>query len=262
MKRNFILLVMFLIFALTLVPQMSSALGLEIGVGYFRQDISGDIAYKPLSIIDTLDVEKDLGYDEEDKLFARVKAELPLLLPNIYFMVTPTKFEGTGSKTQNFTFGDITFDVTLPFDSELQMDLYDICFYYPIPFIETATLGKVNVELGLNLRIVDLDATVTGVDAVGGGTVTESVSEIIPVPMLYAGIQFKPIDFINVEAEVRGIAYSSNHYYDIIGRVKIRPMGPVFIAGGYRLNDIKTDYSDVEASIKLRGPFIETGVMF
>ncbi|MCK5427171.1 MAG: hypothetical protein KAJ34_05705, partial [Thermodesulfovibrionia bacterium] len=60
----------------------------------------------------------------------------------------------------------------------------------------------------------------------------------------------------------RGIAYSSNHYYDIIGRVKIRPMGPVFIAGGYRLNDIKTDYSDVEASIKLRGPFIETGVMF
>jgi outer membrane protein len=262
MKRNSILLVMFLSFALTLVPQMSSALGLEIGLGYFRQDLSGDFAYKPLSLIDTLDIEEDLGLDKEDKLFARVKAELPLLLPNIYFMATPSKFEGTGSKTQNFTFGDITFNVTAPFDTKIQMDFYDICFYYPIPFIETATLGKVNAELGLNARIVDFDAKVTGLDAVGGGTVTESVSEIIPVPMLYAGIQFKPIDFINVEAEVRGIAYSSNHYYDIIGRVKIRPMGPVFVAGGYRLNDIKIDYSDIEASIKLRGPFIETGVMF
>lgn len=262
MHRYVILLVSTLLFVLTEVPQITYALGLEIGAGYVRHEPSGDLAYKPLSSIDKLDVERDLGYDKEDRPFARMKVETPILLPNIYVFATPIKFEETGSKTVDFTFGDITFDVTESVDSKVQMDLYDICLYYSLPFLHKATLGKINAEIGLNVRIIDFNAEVSGRDVITGLMATESVDKTIPVPMVYAAVQLNPADFLSVEAEGRGVAYSSNHYYDVIGRIKIKPIGPLFIAGGYRLNDIKIDYSGIEASLKLSGPFIETGVIF
>jgi outer membrane protein len=262
MHRYVILLVSTLLFVLTIIPQVSYALGLEIGAGYLQHEPSGVVAYKPLASIDKLDIERDLGYDKEFILSARIKAEMPLLLPNVYAFATPVKFEETGSKKANFTFGDIAFDVTAPFDSKVQMDLYDICLYYSLPFLEIATFGKINAEIGLNARLVDFDAEVSGRDVITGLTTTASVNEMIPVPMIYAAIQLNPVDFLSIEAEGRGIAYSSNHNFDIIGRIKIKPIGPLFIAGGYRHNDIKIDYSDIEASIKLSGPFIEAGVTF
>jgi outer membrane protein len=262
MHRYIILLVNIILFVLTVIPHVSYALGLEIGAGYMRQEPSGDLAYKPLSSIDTLDIERDLGYEREYRLFGRIKAETPLFLPNVYLFATPITFEETGSKTENFTFGDISFDATLPFDSRVEMDLYDVCLYYSLPFLDKATLGKLNAEIGLNARIIDFNAEISGRDFITGLTATESVSKIIPVPMIYAAIQLNPVDFLSIEAEGRGVAYSSNHYYDIIGRIKIKPIGPLFIAGGYRYNDIKIDYSDVEASIKFSGPFVETGFVF
>lgn len=262
MHRYGILLISTILFLLTLIPQVSYALGLEVGAGYLQHDPSGDLAYKPLSSIDKLDIERDLGYDEEYRFFARIKAETTLFLPNIYLFATPIKFKETGSKTENFTFGDISFDVTAPFDTKVQMNLYDICLYYSLPFLNNASLGKINAEIGLNARIVDFDAEVSGRNVIAGLTTTESVKETIPVPMIYAAIQLNPVDFLSIEAEGRGVAYNSNHYYDIIGRIKLKPIGPLFIAGGYRHNDLKIDYHDVEASIKLSGPFVETGVVF
>jgi len=260
MYRYIILLISTLL--VTVIPQVSYALGFEIGAGYMRHNPSGDFAYKPSSSIDKLDIERDLRYESGDRIYARIKVETPLLLPNVYGFITPIKFEETGSKTKNFTFGDITFDVTAPFDSKLQMDLYDLCFFYSLPFLNKATLGKINAEIGLNARLIDIDAEVSGRDAVTGLTETESVNTIIPAPMIYAAIQLYPLDFLSIEAEGRGIAYSSSHYYDIIGKIKVKPIGPLFIAGGYRFNDIKIDYADIEASIALSGPFIETGVVF
>ena len=262
MHRYTVLLASALFFVLTLLPQVSYALGLEIGLGYFRQEPSGELAYKPLSSIDKLDIERDLGYDREYRPFARIKAETPLYFPNIYLYATPVKFDETGAKTANFTFGDVSFDLTEPFDSKIQMDLYDICLHYPLPMLNKTTLGKINAEIGLNARIVDFDAEVSGRDVITGLTTTESVNETIPVPMIYAAVQLNPADFLSIEAEGRGVAYSSNHYYDVIGRIKIKPAGPLFIAGGYRYSDIKINYGDIEASVTLSGPFVETGVIF
>jgi outer membrane protein len=262
MKRHSVLLVILMMFALTFAPKASYALGLEIGAGYWGQDPSGNMAYEPVSSVDELDLEEDLNYDEEYKPFARIKADMPLFLPNIYFMATPVKFEETGSKTESFKFGDTTFDGTVPFDSKFKADIYDFCLYYSVPLLETASLNTLNVEAGLNVRIIDLEAEVSGSDSLSGVSVTESESVTVPVPMIYAAVQFKPLDSLSIEAEGRGIVYSSNHYYDVIGRVKVKLLDPFFIAGGYRYNDLEIDYHDVEASIKLGGPFIEGGVEF
>jgi len=216
-----------------LVPEITSAVGLEVAVGGWRQDPSGDISYKG----GKLGLENELKYNSENKIFGRAKIDLPLWFPNIYLMATPIELEDEGTKSINFTFGDKTFTANIPFTSSIQADHYDICLYYGLPFLKKATLGKLNAELGLNGRIIDfnakIDQTATGIK--------ESKSLTFLVPMVYAGIQIKPVKFIGAEVEARGIAFSSNHYYDFIGRLKIKPFRPVFISGGYRYEDIKID---------------------
>lgn len=255
MKKNLI----YLMVVLSLfVPAVAGAIGIEASIGAWNQDPEGYVSYKPLTSTDRLDIDQNLNYDKETKVFGRLKIDMPLVIPNIYLMATPSRFDGRGQKDVNFKFGDKIFNANVPFDSEVQLDHYDIALYYGIPGLKTLTLGILNIELGLNARIIDFYAKVdqpsTGLSA--------SKSATIPVPMVYAGIQVKPIDLLKIEGELRGIAYSSNHYYDIIGRLKVSPFGPLFIAGGYRYEDVKIDYSDIESEFKLKGPFLEAGIEF
>ncbi len=96
--------------AMLVVPYRAFAfIGLDAGVGYWRQTPSGTLAYKGTTANDTLDLKDDLNLDSKNRPFVRIKAELPLILPNIYAMYTPMSFDGTGKKTQSFTYGDVTF---------------------------------------------------------------------------------------------------------------------------------------------------------
>ncbi|MCX7793466.1 MAG: TIGR04219 family outer membrane beta-barrel protein [Thermodesulfovibrionales bacterium] len=241
-----------------LIPAIAGAIGFEASIGAWNQDPEGYVSYKPVTSADRLDIEQDLNYDKETKVFGRLKIDMPLVIPNIYLMATPSRFDGRGQKDVSFKFGDKTFNANVPFDSEVQLDHYDIALYYGIPGLKTATLGILNIELGLNARIIDFYAEVKQPTT----SISASKSATIPVPMVYAGIQVEPVDLLKIEGEFRGIAYSSNHYYDIIGRLKLNPFGPLFIAGGYRYEDVKIDYSDIEAEFKLKGPFLEAGIEF
>jgi outer membrane protein len=246
------------------VPASSFAIGIEAALGGWYQDPEGTLALKPISLIDEIDIDKEAGYDEEFRVMGRVKIDMPLVLPNIYVMATPMMFDGTGSKGANFKFGDIQFDAALPFSSEVTLNHYDIALYYGIPFLDTATAGMLNVELGLNARIVDFNAEVTGTEAITGITRTEKESFTTAAPLVYVGAQIRPVDWLSIEGEGRGIAYSGDHYYDLIGRVKVKPLGPlpVFISGGWRYEDIKIGIQDIEANVDIGGPFAEVGIEF
>lgn len=241
-----------LLLCFLLIPRLAHALGFEVAAGVWNQDSSGDIRYKG----ETLSLGNELKYTSETKFFGRAKIDMPLLIPNIYLMMTPMEFEATGSKNTSFTFGDRTFTGNANFTSSLQLDHYDIAFYYGLPFVKTATLGKLNVDAGLNIRFIDMKAEIKQ------GAINESKSLTVPLPMVYVGAQFKPVKDLSLEAELRGIALGSNHFYDFIGRVKYKVIGPVFIGAGYRYEDIKIDKSNVKASLTFSGPFAEAGVEF
>jgi outer membrane protein len=252
MKKIQLFLICLFVLSLFVVPYRAFALGLEVGVGYWKQSPSGTLAYDNNSVPGTtLDIKNDLKYDSKWKPVVRVKAELPLFLPNLYFMATPMEFTGSGSK--NFNFGGQPY--VGAFNSKLKLDQYDLALYYSLPFLNTATLGILNAELGLDAKIIDFEATVTG-----SATVSKKLT--LPIPMAYVGIQLKPVKAFNIEAEGRGISYGSNHFYDIIGRLKIKAFGPLYIAGGYRYESIKIDQSGVNADIKFSGPFAEAVLSF
>ncbi len=258
MKREYHYAAYLLVLSMLVIPYKAFAfIGVEASVGGWRQSPSGTLEYQG----DSLDLKNDLNLGNKSQIFARVKVELPLILPNIYFMATPMSFDGTKQLSRQITFGNTTFDTTAPIQSKLHMDQYDLALYYPIPFLKTATLGVLNVDLGLNARQIKFDGSITETIP---GLVTETASKSVTfyVPMIYAGVQVKPISEFSFEAEVRGITYGSNHCYDYIGRLKIMPIGPLFISGGYRYEVVKIDQSDVKADDTVSGPFVEAGVNF
>lgn len=257
MRRAHLFAACLFVFAVLVVPCRAFAFfGVEAGVGYWHQTPSGTLGYKKILPTDDVDLEKDLNLGSENRPFARVKVELPLILPNIYFMATPMSFQGTGSKNADFNYGGQQFQAGVTLESKLKLDHYDLALYYPIPLLKTATLGKLNIDLGLNARQIAFEGTIRGL----GQTASKSLT--LYVPMIYAGIQIKPISLIGIEAEVRGIAYGSNNYLDFIGRLKVMPLGPLFVAAGYRSEQLKIDVSDVKADIKFSGPFAEVGFSF
>ena len=207
----------------------------------------------------SLDLKNDLNYGQMITPIARVKAELPLFLPNLYFIANPMRFDSTGIRTSSFKFGDVAnFSANVPFSTTLKLDHYDVALFYGVPFLKTVTDNILNVEFGLNLRIIDFKAEITQSQT----GLSQSKSLIVPVPMGYAGIQIAPVELIKIEAELRGIAYGTQRYYDALGRVKIKPIPFLFIAGGYKFENIHLDQSDVLADLRFGGPVIEAGIEF
>ncbi len=243
-----------MVLSLIAIPYKAFAFfGVEAGLGYWNQSPSGTLSYKG----EPLDLRNDLNFGDKSQVFARVKVELPAVFPNVYFMATPMSFDGTSQLTRQITFGDVTFSANETLQSKLTMDHYDLALYYPIPLLKTATLNTLSIELGLDVRYIKFDSTITG--SVSG---VSSKNTNIYIPMIYAGILVSPISSFSIEGEFRGFVEGTKHYYDYIGRLKVMPFGPLFISAGYRSEQIKIDESDVKADANFKGPFIEAGVSF
>lgn len=255
MKKNILLFCLIFILA---IPAISFAWGLEFAGGAWYQQPSGDMSFDKSTHEDDLSLENDLNYDDKWKAFGRLIIDAPLFFPNIYLMYTPMKWDETGSKDVNFKFGDEEFQAGVDFDSELKLNHFDVGLFWGLPFINTATADVLNIDLGLNVRLMDVKAKIQQKDL----DLKESVTYFLPLPMLYTGVQIKPFKYVALEFEGRGIGWSSNYYVSLIGRLKVKPYGPLFVAGGYRYDYIKIDYDDLEIDTKFQGPFAEAGFEF
>lgn len=232
--------------------------GLEIAVGGWQQDPSGSFGYKAITVDDLIDVERDLRYGTENRLHGRARIGLPAFLPNIYLMAAPSEFEAIGRKAVDFRFGDQVFAADEDYYSKFKINQYDVALFYGLPFIRTATLNKLNIDVGINVRIFDLEAQIRQ-DATG---ITEKESITVPLPQLYLGAQLAPVKWLAIEAEGRGITIGGDSVYSLIGRLRLNAFGPVFVAGGYRYDTIDVDEDDWKVDFTIQGPFVEIGFKF
>jgi outer membrane protein len=254
--KKFILLFCF-IFMLSMAAT-SYGFEIEIAGGAWNQSPSGNMSFDPSTNDDDLDLEDDLNYDDKWQPFGRLIIGMPAIIPNIYLMYTPMKWDETGSKDVSFKFGDEIFDADTPFDSELKLNHFDVGLFYGLPFIKTATSKILNIDLGLNFRLLDVKAKIDQADT----GIKESESYFLPLPMIYTGMQIEPFKYVALEFEGRGIGWKSNYYVSLIARLKARPYGPFFVAGGYRYDTVKIDYEDIDIDTEFQGPFAEAGLEF
>ncbi|MBF0556965.1 MAG: TIGR04219 family outer membrane beta-barrel protein [Nitrospirae bacterium] len=228
--------------------------GVEATLGAIVEDPGGHVSYNGTS----LDVNDDLKYDSKTRMTGRLKLTVPgYFVPNVYLMVTPVRFSADGYKVVSFVYGGKTFTGGIPFNSTLQSDQYDIAFYWGIPYLRVATNNILNVDLGIDVKI-----TANKVE-LNQGTQSASKNLTIPVPMLYAGVQVKPVQRLSLEAEIRAItAGSRGSLTDLSFAARYSPVWPLLIGVGYRYEYLKINVSDVDSATSFSGPFFEAGVKF
>lgn len=205
-----------------------------------------------------LDIKSELGYSKATAFSGRIRAKFPFPIPNFYIQASPLKLDGTGSKAIPFQFGDQTFTANVPYTSSLKLDRYDFAVFFGVPFLETATLNKVAVDVGVNLRVIDFKAELTQPST----GLSQSKAAAIPVPMGYVGLRLKPIERLGLDAELRGVGLGSSRYVDFVARAKFMFLKWGFIAAGYRAENIKIDQNDIRTDLRFNGPLAELGIAF
>jgi outer membrane protein len=246
---------------LLLFPKAGAALPMvdvEAAVGGWHHSPSGYTSYEA---DDRLELEDVLDYEAETRLTGRLKIDMPSLFPGIYLMASPMEFSESSVADQAYKFGDITMQPGAAFSSELTLDQYDVGLFYDIPLMEAATLKRLNIEVGLNARVYDAEATIVQDEPQGLG-IRESASETALVPMGYLGISVRPLETVAFEGEFRGITYRDTDLLSLIGRLKVDTFGPLFITGGYRYERGESRDWDFEFDMDFSGPFLEAGLEF
>lgn len=243
-----------------------SMMDVEASVGIWNQSPKGYIQY-PSNTGNLIDLENDLNLGDETKLSGKLKIELPIL-PKLYLQYTDMEFTGKGN-LQNIRFGNFIFNASV--DSKITAKQYDMGLYYNIPLAKTLSFGTIDPEIGIIVKVVDFEATLTGsakeINTGTTGSFTEKYTKTVPIPLAYGylGINFPA--FFGVWGEFKGIKYNDNYFYEYAVALRVRPfdfqVGDIFVEGGYRYQRLRLkDVGDINTDVRVGGFFGNIGVSF
>ena len=233
--------------ALTAPFAQADNLKLEAGVHHWSYDITGDARYKTRNSSNDIDVEDDLGYNNDNLNSYYFSFEHPVpVLPNVRVSRTNIDSSANGQLGKSVLYGNTTFNLNENVSSEIKLDQTDVTMYYQL--FDTV----LNVDLGLNAKYIDSRARVTGALS---GTETADVSGW--VPMLYAGLGAElPLTGLSVSADGSYVSYQDSSFYDYTLKASYITPWYLGVDVGYRatrlnLDDFDGSYADLEFG----GPF-------
>lgn len=173
----------------------------------------------------------------------------------------------SGNVSRTIRWGDFTFAADADFNLSVKLDRVDATLYYNLPFVKTATAGKLDVELGLNVRTIMFDGKLSGTTT-GGDSVTEGKSITLPIPMGHLAAEIRPINQVSLVGELNYIGYRKNAYYDYAVGLRLNSHGFVqttlkpFVEVGYRHEKLKIDEQGVKTDLNIKGLYGLVGVRF
>lgn len=256
------------IFLLAGISKAGPLIDFEVSIGLIQQKPSGYVSYKPASdITDRIDLKNDARFGDKTQPWAKFKLEHPIpVIPNIKLAYMPMKFDGSGNVTRTIKWGDYKYDLNAGFNLSVKLDRVDTTLYYNLPFIKTATAGKLDIEFGLNVRTIMFEGKLSGTERDTGRSISESASITLPVPMGHLAAEIRPINLVSLIGELNYIGYKNNAYYDYVAGLRLNPpmrtpLKP-FAEVGYRHEKLKIDEEGVKTDLKVKGLYALVGVRF
>ncbi len=221
----------------------ADSLSLTAGGGMWNATPSG--TFKKITDPATVDLKDNLFFDTESQGYAFVTLEhfVPII-PNVRLQYTNLDYAGNG--TSAFTFNGQTFSGNVV--SDINMKALDLIAYYEV------LDNVVSLDLGVNVRQLDVDYTIKSTS--GGVVTTTSDSLSQTIPMLYALVGASPWPDVLLSAEISYVTYSGSTLSDITAKISYTTDFFVGIEAGYR--SLKLELSDVDntdADVTFDGPF-------
>jgi len=224
------------------LPSLADVLGVELGVGGWAYDISGTVRYQTKDSANNIDVNQDLGYNDDSLGYIYAVLEHPVpVLPNIRIGYSNIDSNANGTLRNTVVYGGITFPANENVHSAVDLKQTDITLYYEV------LDNVVSLDLGLNAKYIDSKAEITGETS---GSESANVSGW--VPMLYAAVGGDlPFTGLAVNAGGSLTQYQDSKFYDYSISARYTSPWRIGVDIGYRaikldLDDFDNSYADVE----------------
>lgn len=234
-------------FALSLLPvsmvQADTILGIYAGVGTWQQQYDGDIQ----SGISRVDIEDDLGLDDDSNIILYIALEHPIpLLPNIRAQYFNIDVNGSDVLSRSIEFNGQIFTISDAVSTTIELSQTDVVFYYEL-------LDNV-VSLDVGLVISQIEGTIAVASL--GGRAEADFDEILP--MLYAKARVDlPLTGLWLGAEAQGLSYNDYSLIEFNAQVGWESSIGLGIEAGYRAVQMELDTFDnvQNAELNIQGPY-------
>ena len=211
--------------------------------GYHKLEASGDVGVGG----DVVDIEDDLGIDDDDGFFA--EAALQLGAFRLFTSYQPISFSGSTVLTRDIDFNGETFVEGSSIDSDLDIDIYEGGLAW---FLINLDDQPVRIQFGPEVAVKYIDTKVEVRDRALGLQESESVG--VPIPSLGARARIAFADYLGVVGRVGYLSYDGNSLTDIDVQVEYSPIPLVGIYAGYRYLDMDIDEDDLLLDAEFSGP--------
>ena len=237
--------------ALSAAPFAQAAPLVDVYAGGYAwsPDTSGSIA----SGSNDIDMEDDLGFDDSDQtvLYVGLEHAVPVL-PNVRLRYMDLSDDASNSLNETITFNGEAFPVATTVVSEYDMEMLDGTFYWsPLDNV-------VKLDLGLTVRQMDADFTITG----AGQQATESASETFP--LAHGAVRANlPLTGVYVGGEINAIEYDGSGMRDFDAHIGWQSDFLLGVKAGYsRLEVELDDVSGLDSDLEIGGPYLAATFRF
>jgi len=223
-------------------------LGVYVGASSWQQNYDGYIRDLDSNIGGNIDLEDDLGFDDDNGTVLYAALEHPIFfLPSIMLKQTDIEISATNDLTRPIEIDDQPFPVTTGIRSEADFSHTDITLYYQI------LDNIVSLDLGLTGRIFDGFVEIESI--ANGANGRENFNAVIPLIYLKARVD---LPFTGGFASFSGNALGDgdNTFADYQATIGWEGKIGLGIEGGYRsLNLELDDLDDIDADLAIDGAF-------
>lgn len=225
----------------------ADVIGFQVGASSWTPDYSGKFALDDSSSGGTLiDIENDLGFDDESHSDIWLKIEHPIpIVPN--FKLVSSDLDGSASSTltRSIDYGGETFSASADIDTRFDMTNTEFTLYYEL------LDNWINFDAGLTIRQYD------GRAAISSSSTSASEDLDFALPMLYVDARVDlPFTGFFVDSTMNTISVDDNSIADI--NVSLGYESDFGLGGrvGYRSLALEFDESDLDVDLEFEGTYL------
>ncbi len=243
---NKIFAVLSVLILLVSTPLQADFVGVQIGTSSWTPDYSGSFTLDGSSSGTTIDIEDDLGFDDESHSALWIKIEHPVpVLPNIRIVSSDLDASASNTLTRDIVYDDETFSANADVDTRFDMSNTEFTLYYEL------LDNWINLDAGLTVRDYD------GVSRIRTSTSSAEEDLDFTVPLLYVDARIDlpftgffldstlnsiSIDDSSITETMVGVGYESD--FGLGGRL------------GYRSLELEFDEDDLDVDLEFEGTYL------
>jgi outer membrane protein len=227
-------------------PLRADFVGLQLGTSSWTPDYKGTVSLDGNTAGTTIDIQDDLGFDDESHSDVWVKLEHPVpLIPNVRFVSSNMDASASSTLSSDINYGGTPFSANDNINTRFDMSNTELTLYYEL------LDNWINLDAGLTVRKYD------GQSSISSSSASASEDLDFSVPLLYVDARVDlPFTGFFVDSTLNTISVDDNSISDINVSLGYESDFGLGARLGIRTLDLEVDEDDFAADLKFEGTYL------